>query len=341
MKKILYFISLIGISGLYQSCTDVQGDGIDTIVASESKVAETLSYYNPVWDFDITNAHVFLSSGPFYALGNESEWAKGIDYKVPVISSSNLMNWSVVGQAFAEKPNWAEGKLNSVTGVFSKSLGTYYVFYMLGNEGVGVAESKTPQGPYTDLGKLLDKSTIAVADIKDPFVYAYGSKSYVFFTVPSDGVYGLEIVLKKGSLPTIQGTPFKIAKDLESVYVWKKDDSYYMFGIYSNSIVYGKSDDIKGPYTSKEGADLLTGNGSVLVQAGERFNSITQVSGLQVDGNGNPWILYNAIDKNMPMLESKTVRSTLMLNTLTVDENGWFTGVITANGGYEKPRFSL
>ncbi len=82
-------------------------------------------------------------------MGLEKAWAEGIQYAVPTLTTTNLIDWSLISQAeaFLEKPGWAEGNITSVTGVFSKSLGMYYLFYKLGDSGLGVAVQRVPRGP--------------------------------------------------------------------------------------------------------------------------------------------------------------------------------------------------
>ncbi len=125
MKKSILVLIIAGIAFGYYSCTDIQGDGIDTIVYTGSTVPEDTAYRNPVWDFDLTDASVFLSSGPYYGMGSEKAWADGIQYAVPTLTSTNLMDWSLISQAeaFLEKPGWAEGNITSVTGRVFKIAG--------------------------------------------------------------------------------------------------------------------------------------------------------------------------------------------------------------------------
>ena len=77
MKKSILVLIIAGIAFGFYSCTDIQGDGIDTIVYNGSTVPEDSAYCNPVWNFDLTDASVFLSSGPYYGMGSEKAWADG------------------------------------------------------------------------------------------------------------------------------------------------------------------------------------------------------------------------------------------------------------------------
>ena len=154
MKNIA-FVALITllICGCF-SCTDIQGDGIDTVIWEGSQLPNETSFRNPVWEPDLGKPSVFRGATQFYAFGQEKEWSEGLNYVVPVLRSSDLMAWNFNGEAFESAPAWGEGKVTSVGVEFSKTLGTYYMFYTLGDAGIGVAYSKAPQGPYVDLSLI-------------------------------------------------------------------------------------------------------------------------------------------------------------------------------------------
>jgi arabinan endo-1,5-alpha-L-arabinosidase len=343
MKSSIQTILIVAVAVAVYSCTDIQGDGIDTIEYTGSEVPENTSYRNPVWDFDLTNASVFLSSGPFYALGEEKEWAEGVSYTVPVLTSANLMNWSLIeqGEAFISRPSWAEGNITSVTGLFSKSLGMYYVFYKIGDAGIGAADARTPQGPYKDYGKITDKTALGAAEIVDPFVYALGSTYYLFYIIPDDGVYGVKLSLVKNVKPQVNGTPFKIAgPGYAGIFVRKKGVSFWFYGTHSGNIIIAKSGNIEGPYADKSGSALTEGGiGEVVVSPGADFSVIGQVSGIQMDNEDNDWLLYTAVDSEIPQLPTGESRYVLMLNRLPIGDDGWPSEVVTAESGYFSPRF--
>jgi arabinan endo-1,5-alpha-L-arabinosidase len=342
MKKSILVLLITGIAFGFYSCADIQGDGIDTIVYNGSTVPEDSAYYNPVWDFDLTDASVFQSSGPYYAMGTEKPWADGIQYVAPTLTSSNLMDWSLISQAqaFLEKPGWAEGSVTSVTGLFSKSLGMYYLFYKLGDAGLGVGDAKTPQGPYRDYGKFADKETLGVSEINDPFVYASGSNFYLFFNVKGDGVYGVKLSVKKNTLPLLDGDLFKIAgPDYSGSYIRKKGTRFQYIGTHSGQIVMGIASAIEGPYLDNSGSDLVQGTGTPLVTITNDFQEIGQCAGIQTDNQNNDWILYTAVESLIPVLPTGDTRFVLMLNRITYDGNGWPTQAIEATIGYNYPRF--
>jgi arabinan endo-1,5-alpha-L-arabinosidase len=342
MKKFIFISLITGVTFFQYGCTDIAGDGIDTVVYNGSQVPEDSAYLNPVWNFDLTDASVFLSSGPFYAMGEEKQWAAGIQYVVPTLTTNNLMDWALISQAqaFLEKPDWAEGNVVSVTGLFSKSIGMYYLYYQLGVDGLGVADARTPQGPYNDYGKFTDKEALGVSGIEDPFVYALGSNFYLFFGVPGDGIYGVKLSVRKNEIPTLAGTKFKIAgPGYAGPFVRKRGTSYYLFGTCGGSIVIGKATSIEGPYLDQAGVDLVQSAGTPLVLPTEDFLQLGEVSGIQQDYQDEDWILYTAIEAEMPSLPTGLDRYVLLLNKVTYDGNGWPAATIEARSGYCYPRY--
>ncbi len=342
MKKNILVLIIAGIAFGYYSCTDIQGDGIETIIYNGSSVPEDSAYRNPVWDFDLSDASVFLSSGPYYSMGSEKAWAAGIQYVVPTLTSANLMDWSLISQAeaFLDKPVWAEGNVTSVTGLFSKSLGMYYLFYKLGNAGIGVGDAKTPQGPYHDYGKFTDKEALGASDIIDPFVYASGSVFYLFYGVPSDGIYAIKLNVKKNTIPQLDGAPVKVAgPDFSGPYVRKRGTRFQFVGTHSGQIVMGISGDIEGPYLDNSGTSLVQGSGTPLVTITDDFREIGQCAGIHIDHQDDEWILYTAVESSLPTLPTGETRYVLMLNRIEYDDNGWPARPIEAAIGYVYPRF--
>jgi arabinan endo-1,5-alpha-L-arabinosidase len=342
MKKYIFLLLITGMIACHYSCTDVQGDGIDTIVYTGSEVPEDTAYWNPVWNFDLTDASVFLSSGPYYGMGTEKAWAEGIQYVVPTLSSTNLMDWSLItqAQAFMTKPGWTEGNVNSVTGVFSKSFGMYYVFYKLGNDAMGAADAKTPQGPYRDYGKFTDKEALGASSIVDPFVYASGTNFYLFYGVTDDGIYGVKLTVVKNALPTVSGTPFKIAgPGLSGIFIRKKGTRYFLTATRDNEIIMAQASVIEGPFTDQGGTDMTQGGGTTLVTLGSDFQKMGQCAGIQTDKKGNDWILYTAVTSEIPTLPTGEDRFVLMLNRISYDAGNWPTAAIEAKSGYTYPRF--
>ncbi len=342
------FILLSAILVPLPSCTDIEGDGADTLYWEGVTLPEESSYRNPIWEPDLSNPSVFRGATQFFAFGDEKEWSAGLNYVVPVLRSSNLMSWSLSGEAFAERPVWAEGTIASVSGIFSKTLGTYYLAYTIGDAGIGIAYSKAPQGPYIDYGKIIDPASPGFAACKEPFFIQAGLKFYIFFETP-DGIYGVEMSVIRNNAPSVKGLPFRIAgPEFSGIYIYRKSStSYYFFGNSetdgNTGIKIAQASDISGPYLDKEGNDILNGNGTQLVtgSASGGFFSPSHVGGIFTDFENKEWIIYQVTDPSKPLLSSGSERHPLMLNKIEWDELGWPVTPIQSAQGWQKPKYSL
>jgi arabinan endo-1,5-alpha-L-arabinosidase len=329
------------------SCTEIDGDGTDSIMWEGVTLPQESSYWNPVWEPDLSNPSVFRGATQFYAFGDEKEWVSGLNYNVPVLRSNNLMQWSLVGEAFATKPTWSEGKVSSVSGLFAKTLGTYYLAYSLG-DGIGMANSKAPQGPYVDYGQVLDPLSLGLDFCKEPVLLQAGLKFYIFFE-SGDGIYGAEMNIVRNEIPAIKGSIFKIAgTGFSGVHIFRKaSDNFYFFatsGEGSNtSINLARSSAVNGPYLDKNGNDIINGNGTdlVITKTGSNLGTPSQVGGIFTDYADIDWIIYQVTDANKPVLSTGSERHPIMLNRITWDSEGWPSSVIEATEGWQKPKFIL
>jgi arabinan endo-1,5-alpha-L-arabinosidase len=346
MKKVLGSALVFAFIWGMISCTDVQGDGLYTVVWEGSVVPQDSCYRNPVWEPDLTYPTVFKAAVGYYAFGADNEWSAGLDFTAPVLSSTDLMSWRSRGEAFVEKPSWSDGPISAISAGFAKTKGTYYIFYELDGEGIGMGGSKAPQGPFDDFGLLLDSEVLGLAECSNPFFFAFGSKAYVFFQ-GGDGMYGQELVLNKTDIADLMGEKFKVTGSaIQTVNMIKFDAYYYLFGSVEDGdnsrITLGLSTDITGPFTNKEGSSLLDGEGTTLLtgNAENGFVAVNHVGGVIEDANDDIWVLYQAVDVDSPTLSTGTDRHPLLLSRIEFDENGWPLKIFEAMGGWNHPKFA-
>jgi arabinan endo-1,5-alpha-L-arabinosidase len=350
MKSKLYIISLwvLFIVGpiflvTFNSCTKENGNGIDSIPITKSKVPQDTAFRNPVWEPDLSDLSILKAPSGYYAFGIEKEFSPGLDFIIPIGKSSNLMNWSLQGQAFDKKPAWWDNNsVTAVSAVFNKGLAKYFLFYTI-VDSIGVAYSTNPQGPFTDLGKFIDKNELG--SVKSPFVYYSIVNSYLF-VASDDGIKGVEIAFNSFSLPVVKGSPFNIAGNaFTSVHIFYKNFKYYFFGTTGqgeeHQISMGSSLNIKGPYSDQNGSDLLSGSGTLLIQGDENVLNPAHVGGVFTDANGADWILYNATDANNKTLATGDDRRPVFMTMLPLDNNMWPTSVINPELGWCSPKFGL
>src|SRR5690606_19086572 len=115
------------------------------------------TYVNPVFEPILADPSVIHDprTGYFYAYGTQDDWGDGQGSRLmPVLRSANLMEWTVIGQAFAVKPAW---KTNG--GLWAPDVniidGKYHLYYSYStwgdpNPGVGVAVADEAKGPFVD-----------------------------------------------------------------------------------------------------------------------------------------------------------------------------------------------
>lgn len=346
MKKLAVLAIIFFLIGGINSCTDVQSDGLTTVVWEGSVVPQDSSYRNPVWDPDLTKPTVFKAAVGYYAFGADKELTPGLKYTAPVLSSSDLMSWRSRGEAFMEKPSWSEGMITSISAGFAKTKGTYFVFYELNGNGIGMGASKAPQGPFKDFGLLINAASVGLSECSNPFFYVFGSKAYVFFQ-GGDGIYGQELRLNKNEIAVIVGEKFKISgAAIQSINMIKLNGLFYLFGAVEDGddsrITLGRSADIKGPYLDKDEGSLINVEGTTLLvgNAENGFVAIDHIGGILEDSNDDIWVMYQAIDIDHPTLSTGEDRHPLMLSRIVFDEEGWPIKVFEAMGGWNHPKFA-
>jgi beta-xylosidase len=120
-----------------------------------SSFGKTPPYQNPVLRGDYPDPSVVRVGANYWATATSSEWAP----QFPILHSSDLVNWKIVGNVFDERPKWAVG--NFWAPEITWHNGKFYVYYVARNrEGrLSVAVATAPQatGPYTDHGPLVSQ----------------------------------------------------------------------------------------------------------------------------------------------------------------------------------------
>jgi arabinan endo-1,5-alpha-L-arabinosidase len=291
-----------------------------------------LEYQNPVFKPVLADPSVIKAEdGLFYAYGTEDDWGDGNGARyIPIIRSSNLIDWEYVGEAFNFKPNWKQGGLWAPDITFYKD--KYYLYYSLSvwgdpNPGIGVAISDSPAGPFEDQGPLFTSKEIGVANSIDPFFYAEDGTPYLFWG-SFHGIYGIQ--LSEDGLSTV-GEKFPIAGNaFEAPFIIKRDGAYYFFGSIGSCcegewstyrVGVGRAESFKGPYLDQDGNDIRYNQGTLLLADSENFVGPGH-NAIVTDKKGTDWIIYHAIDKEEPYLGNGATRRPLMIDPIYW-ENGW------------------
>jgi arabinan endo-1,5-alpha-L-arabinosidase len=341
-KTIIFSMSMISLITLLvvMSCNEPKDE---VLIWNDPPTTSDTLYQNPLFEPDLADpTFVRANDGWFYAYGTENDWASGLDRLTPIVRSKNLVKWEYAGDAFATKPSW-----KSSGGLWAPQIvlrnGNYYLYYSFStwgdsNPGIGLATSEHPDGPFTDQGKVFDSNSIGVRNSIDQFFIETGSgrnKHLYLFWGSFEGIYGIELA---DNMKTTVGEKFKIAGNgFEGSYIYPKDGKFYYFGSSGNCCEGANSqyrlsvavaDNIKGPYKTKDGRDILP-NG----QEGTPFLHGSEASGwvgpghnaeIITDDEGHDFILYHAIDIKKPLLPNGATRRPLMMDEI-IWQDGWPT----------------
>ncbi|VBB45348.1 Arabinan endo-1 5-alpha-L-arabinosidase [uncultured Paludibacter sp.] len=316
--------------------------------------AETL-YQNPLFTPDLADpSFIKASDGWFYAYGTENVWEPGKHRITPIIKSKDMIHWEYVADAFQTKPVWhSRGGIWAPQIVFNSTDGTYYLYYSFSawgdsNPGIGVAASKKPEGPFVDLGKILDNQSSGVTNSIDQFFIETGKgrnkKKYLIWGSFA-GIYGVEMADMKTAK---METKFKIAGNgFEGSYIYEHNGYYYYFGSNGNCcdgaqsqyrLSVARSKSIKGPFLTKEGVNIIDNSieGTPFLHGDKNTGWIGPGHNAEiiVDDRGRYFILYHAIQYSNPLLPNGATRRPLMM-----DEIIWIDGWPTIEGSV--PSFEL
>ena len=360
-------------TGSLSSCTDNGGDGVDSVLWEGSKNPENTSFRNPVWEPSLEAGTIFKAASVYVAISSETEWAAGLKYCCPVLTSNDLMKWNfnaltafnypVVSEGEDEeengsettstnglRPSWTSARLTSISADFAKTVtgANYWLVYQPeGENSIGAASSTSGQGPYTDLGAFITAEQLGVTTLENPFFVVFSTKFYVLYSTEK-GAYVQELTLRRGKAPTLKGTAKQVAgPEFKDVALYRTDAShYYLFGVVgegaNKEVRYARSSAVSGPFTDKSGADLLSGStGELIIKSGEGNVNPENVCRVFADVNDVQFIAYNATAVGRDLMASNYKRRPLFISPVELDEEGWFKNVIAPTTGWTNPRFSI
>lgn len=367
MKKINFLIMAIMLFG----CSNVssptsnndssinESKNISSTAIIESSSSEqkliSVKYENPVYDSDFADpSYVKCEEDGYYYL-----FATGSK----IIKTKDFANYEYVGAAFTSAPKWG----TSGAGLWAPDVqyinGQYIMYYSLSrwddpNPGIGIATSSHPAGPWEDKGKLFTSLEIGVNNSIDAMVYQEDGRVYMLWgsfrgnyivELTEDGLGlkgGLEYAKENKVLIAGYETnrPLDVAT-YEGCYLIKKDNYYYLFlsngqccsGAYSYNLRVARSENIMGPYVSKNGKDILGGDrADTIISASSEFIAVGHNSVFKDDSN-EYWTLYHGFKQsfNMETYENEMDKSKrVLLMDKLVFEDGWptvFGGIPSSN----------
>jgi arabinan endo-1,5-alpha-L-arabinosidase len=283
-------------------------------------------------------------------LNDEDRLASEEFHFVPMFSSTDLVNWTYEGDAFAERPDW----VGDVDFLWAPEVtymnGQYYLYFGAswtdaGGSAIGVATSDSPLGPWTDSGDPVVDPICCFQWVFDPEIVMVEGEPWIFFGSYFGGIRARPLI-DNGTetiAPEAGGEQVQITIDnrYEGAEVVFKDGWYYLFVSASNccngpltgyGVFVGRSADPLGPYVDRDGVSLLdpnVGGTPVIYQNGNRWvgpghNTVFQ------DFDGQWWTMYHAIDVEDPYFREAVgfTKRPAMLDAID-----WVDGWPVLNGG--------
>lgn len=275
----------------------------DEDLSDESKV-----YHNPVITTGVPDPTVIRADNGYYYLYATENPTRN----VPIYRSANLVDWTLIGTVFTEetRPDFVESRPDAPARVWAPNInyvdGKYYLYYSMsrwGSEwecGIGVATADSPEGPFTNHGKMFISSETNTQNSIDPFFIEEDGHKYLFWGSFS-GIWGCE--LTDDGLDIRKNTIQKIAGTLtEGTYIAKHDGHYYLFGSVGSCcdgqnstyhVMVARSENLFGPYVDRNGNAALDNHFSHLLYRSDDVIGPGHNAELVQDDAGQWWMLYH------------------------------------------------
>lgn len=192
-------------------------------------------YINPVIDADYSDPDVVRVGDDYYMTASSFSDIPGL----PVLHSKDLVNWTIIGHAIAEMPDYAKfATPNHGNAVWAPAIryhnGEFYIYYGDPDLGIFMTKTKDPAGPWEPLTLvhpakgIIDTCPFWDEDGKAYIAHGYagsraGVKSIIgMIEMTPDGksTIGQDRMIYDGHIenPTIEGAK-----------MYKRGDWYYIF----------------------------------------------------------------------------------------------------------------
>jgi arabinan endo-1,5-alpha-L-arabinosidase len=265
------------------------------------------AYRNPVLHNDAPDPSIIRAEdGSFYAFTTQSYHGPRF-YNIPVMRSSDLIHWRLLGDAFRDRPSWTppgtdNGDMWAPHVV--RFAGTYYLYFSArylktAQMAIGVATSDAPAGPFRDaLGEPLIVGDGGF-DAIDPFVMQVNGTKYIYWGSDGAPIHvqrlsddGLSLVGQRSDVLTPSARPYENL--IEGAWVLPHAGKYYL--MYSGdaccgmdahyAVMVARSSSPTGPFERDPDNPIVASN--------DRFAAPGHNATIR-DGSGRDWIVYHAM----------------------------------------------
>ncbi len=193
----------------------------------------------PAYPYDFPDPDVIDVGGTYFAYGTNS--ASG---NIQILQSTNLTQWTTLGDALPRLASWAEFGDTWAPGVIQ--LGAlFYLYYTVnarGTECISVATSTRPQGPFADhsAGPIVCQPSLGGSIDPSPYLDSAG---HLWLTWKSNGagrqpatIWAQPVApgataMASGSVPVALLRPTQAWEGsvVEGPSMWNDDGSYFLF----------------------------------------------------------------------------------------------------------------
>lgn len=249
-------------------------------------------YINPIIDADYSDPDVVRVGDDYYMTASSFSDIPGL----PVLHSKDLVNWTIIGHAIAEMPDYAKFKTpNHGNAVWAPSIryhnGEFFIYYGDPDLGIFMTKTKNPAGPWEPLTLvhkakgIIDCCPFWDEDGKAYLPHGYagsraGVKSIIgMIEMTPDGksTIGQDRIIYDGHLDN---------ETIEGAKMYKRGDWYYIFspagGVPTGWQEVLRSKNPWGPYETR----------NVLEQGDTDINGPHQGSWIDTPDGKEDWFIH-------------------------------------------------
>lgn len=231
--------------GVLGALSDIQaGNRTAAVGALQSaddscQLVTSASSGGPVYPYDFPDPDIVDVGGTYYAYGTNS--ASG---NIQILESSDLTQWTLLGDALPRLPAWAPFGATWAPGVIQIGA-LFYLYYAVpaeGTECISVATSLSPAGPFDDRsgGPLICQASLGGSIDPSPYLDSTG---HLYLTWKTNGANGQPTTIwaqpvaaggtamAGGSAPVALLRPTQAWEGsvVEGPFMWNDGGSYFLF----------------------------------------------------------------------------------------------------------------
>lgn len=215
-------------------------------------------YVNPIIDADYSDPDVVRVGDDYYMTASSFSDIPGL----PVLHSKDLVNWTIIGHAIAEMPDYAKfATPNHGNAVWAPAIryhnGEYYIYYGDPDLGIFMTKAKDPAGPWEKLTLVHPaKGIIDTCPFWDEDGKAYIAHGYAGSRAGVKSILGMIEMTPDGKSTIGQDRMIYDGhidnETIEGAKMYKRDGWYYIFspagGVATGWQVVLRSKSPWGPY---------------------------------------------------------------------------------------------